>query len=91
MPVHRSTTSRSRLPDGTVVATTVREGTRRRRGEVNRYLLSNDKAYSTTTTRARYPDGTVVTSTRDTNAGAKVVFVLLLLVAGVVFAKCSGP
>ncbi|MGD0811963.1 MAG: hypothetical protein ABSA91_19980 [Acidimicrobiales bacterium] len=89
MPVNRSTSTRRQLPDGTVVTTTVREGTRRRRGEVNRYLLG-PKNYSTTTTRTRSPDGTVVTTRGDTHAGVKAAAVIILVVAGAIAAIFAG-
>lgn len=89
MPVHRSTTTRHRQSDGTVVTTTVRQGTRRRRGEVSRYLLG-DQSYSTTTTRTRYPDGTTVTNTGDTFAGAKVALAVVLIVIGLIVYALSN-
>jgi hypothetical protein len=83
MPVRRSTTRRSPLPDGTVVTTTVREGTRRRSGPIAGYVLGAEKSYSTTSTRTHHPDGTVVTTTSDnTNVVGILVLVLLLAAVG---------
>ena len=82
MPVTNSKTPKHPRPDGSVVTITVRHGTRRRQGELNRYVLGRSKSYSTTTTRTRLRDGTVTTSTRGTYVGVKAVLVLLVLAIG---------
>ena len=90
MPVHRSVTTRRQGPNGEMVTTTVREGTRRRWGEVNRYLFGGTKSYSTTTTRTRYADGTVVTTTGDTYGALKGGLLLLVVVIALLVGLLGG-
>ncbi len=73
-----------------MVTTTVREGTRRRWGEVNRYLFGGTKSYSTTTTRTRYADGTVVTTTGDTYGALKGGLLLLVVVIALLVGLLGG-